>query len=361
MFFASDNTSGIPPEIVAALANANQGYAPSYGEDPIMLRVRTRIREIFEAPEAAVYLVATGTAANALAISIACPPWGAVFCHRDSHIEVDECGAPEFYTGGAKLVLAGGDHGKMTPDTLADALARTGTGGVHGVQRGMLSLTNVTEAGTVYSPAEVAALTALARAENLPCHMDGARFANALVATNASPAEMTWKAGIDVLSFGGTKNGLMGVEAVILFNPAKAWEFELRRKRGGHLFSKHRYLSAQMEAYLDGDLWLRLAGHANRMAERLSKGIASIPDARLLHPAQANMIFAQIPKAALDRATADGAAYSEAPHLGESAARLVCSWSTTETDVDRFLGMLAASVSTPPDVPQSLRPPLQDG
>ncbi len=250
MFFASDNTSGVPPEILTALAKANEGYAPSYGNDPIMARVRDRLREIFEAPEAAVYLVATGTAANALAMSIACPPWAAVFCHRSAHVAEDECGAPEFFTGGAKLVLVEGAHGKMTPETLAAALARTGASGVHGVQRGMLSITNVTEAGTVYSVAEVAALTALAKAQNLPVHMDGARFANALVATNASPAEMTWKAGVDILSFGGTKNGLMGVEAVVLFDPAKAWEFELRRKRGGHLFSKHRYLSAQMDAYL---------------------------------------------------------------------------------------------------------------
>jgi threonine aldolase len=238
-------------------------------------------------------------------------------------------------------VLVEGAHGKMTPETLAASLARTGASGVHGVQRGMLSITNVTEAGTVYSVAEVVALAALARARDLPVHMDGARFANALVATNASPAEMTWKAGVDILSFGGTKNGLMGVEAVILFDPAKAWEFELRRKRGGHLFSKHRYLSAQMDAYLQDDLWLRLARHANAMGARLSSGIASLPGGSLMHPVQANMMFAQVPQAAHDRATAAGAAYYQMPHLGEGACRLVCSWSTTEPDVDHFLGLLA--------------------
>jgi threonine aldolase len=341
MFFASDNSSGVPPEVLAALATANEGYAPSYGNDPVMTRVRDRLRDVFEAPEAAVYLVATGTAANALAMSLACPPWGAVFCHRFAHAAEDECGAPEFYTGGAKLVLVEGAHGKMTPETLAASLARTGASGVHGVQRGMLSITNVTEAGTVYSVAEVVALAALARARDLPVHMDGARFANALVATNASPAEMTWKAGVDILSFGGTKNGLMGVEAVILFDPAKAWEFELRRKRGGHLFSKHRYLSAQMDAYLQDDLWLRLARHANAMGARLSSGIASLPGGSLMHPVQANMMFAQVPQAAHDRATAAGAAYYQMPHLGEGACRLVCSWSTTEPDVDHFLGLLA--------------------
>ncbi len=171
--------------------------------------------------------------------------------------------------------------------------------------------------------------------------MDGARFANALAATNASPAEMTWRAGVDVLSFGGTKNGLMGVEAVILFDPAKAWEFELRRKRGGHLFSKHRYLSAQMDAYLQDDLWMRLARRANAMGSRLSRGIAALPGRRLMHPVEANMMFAQLPQAAHDRAKGAGAAYYQMPHLGDGACRLVCSWSTTESDVDRFLELVA--------------------
>jgi threonine aldolase len=341
MFFASDNSSGVPAEILAALTKANEGCVPSYGNDPAMTRVRDRLREIFEAPEAAVYLVATGTAANALAMSIACPPWGAVFCHRSAHAAESECGAPEFFTGGAKLVLVDGADGKMTPDTLSAALARTGTSGVHGVQRGMLSITNVTEAGTIYSVAEVAALATLAKAASLPVHMDGARFANALVAANASPAEMTWKAGVDILSFGGTKNGLMGVEAVILFDPAKAWEFELRRKRGGHLFSKHRFLSAQMEAYLQDDLWLRLASRANAMGARLSAGIAALPDGRLLHPVRANMMFAGFPQACHDRATAAGAAYYQMPELGTGACRLVCSWSTTEAEIDRFLDVIA--------------------
>ena len=340
MFFASDNASGAPPEIMAALARANHGYAPSYGGDPIMDRVRSRIRELFEAPEAAVHLVATGTAANALALSLYCPPWGAVFCHRHAHIAEDECGAPEFYTGAAKLVPVTGSHGKMSPEVLAHTLAQTGTS-VHAVQKGILSITNVTEAGTVHTPAEVAALTALAKAHGLPSHMDGARFANALVATNASPAEMTWKAGIDVLSFGGTKNGLLGVEAVVIFDPVKSWEFELRRKRGGHLFSKHRYLSAQMEAYLAGDLWLQLAAQANRMGARMAAGLATIAGAALIHPVQANMLFAHFPKAGHTRARAAGAAYYDWPAPPDNAARLVCSWSTTEADVDGFLGLIA--------------------
>ncbi len=349
MFFASDNASGVAPQVLAALARANDGYSKSYGADTIMNGVRARIREIFEAPEAAVYLVGTGTAANSLALAIGCPPWGAVFCHRHAHVEADECGAPEFFTGGAKLVLVDGAHGKMTPDTLQAALARTGRGGVHSVQRGMLTLTNVTEAGTVYSPAEVAALAALAHADGLPVHLDGARFSNALVAGNASPADVTWRAGVDILSFGGTKNGLLGVEAVVIFDPAKAWEFELRRKRAGHLFSKHRFLSAQMEAYLADDLWLTLARQANRAAARLSAGIAQVPGGTLTHPTQANMVFAGFPRALHRKAQDAGASYYfwpfdqtlDGPDDEVLTARLVASWSTSDADVDGFLRLLA--------------------
>lgn len=335
MRFASDNTSGAAPEIMAALLKANEGYERSYGADAAMERVTALVRDLFEAPEAAVYLVATGTAANALSIATHCPAWGAVFCHTHAHIAEDECNAPEFYSG-AKLVLVPGDGGRITPSTLSDALARTGESGVHGVQRGMLSLTNVTEAGTVYTPADIAALTALAKAHDLPCHLDGARFANALVTTGASPAEMTWKVGIDVLSLGGTKNGCLGVEAVVLFDPAKAWEFELRRKRGGHLFSKHRFLSAQMEAYLTGGLWLRLAAQANAMGQRLATGLrerqVTVPDA------PANMLFPEWARGTHDRLEASGAVYYRFPAPeGRERARLVASWSTTEADVDRFL------------------------
>jgi threonine aldolase len=335
MRFASDNTSGAAAEVMAALQRANDGYDTSYGADAAMGRVTTLIRDLFEAPQAVVHLVATGTAANALAIATHCQPWDAVFCHTNAHIAEDECNAPEFYSG-AKLVLVPGTLGKMTPGTLADALARTGEGGVHGVQRGMLSLTNVTEAGTVYTPSEIKALTALAKARDLPCHLDGARFANALVATSATPAEMTWKAGIDVLSLGGTKNGCLGVEGVVLFNPAKAWELELRRKRGGHLFSKHRYLSAQMEAYLTDGLWLRLATQANAMGQRLVQGLrskgATVPEA------PANMLFPEWSPGTHDRLEAAGAQFYRYPAPeGRERARLVASWSTTPADVDAFL------------------------
>jgi threonine aldolase len=345
MMFASDNTSPAHPAILAGVAAANEGYAMPYGADLWMEEVRTGIRRAFEAPEAAVYLVATGTAANALALACLCPPWAAVYCHRNAHVEEDECGAPEFYTGGAKLVLIDGDHARMSAAGLSRAIGFTARAGVHNVQKGMVTLTNSTENGAVYSPAQVAELAALAHAQGLPVHMDGARFANALVAAGCTPAEMTWRAGVDVLSFGGTKNGCLGVEAVVIFDPAKAWEFELRRKRGGHLFSKHRYLSAQMAAYLRDDLWLTLARQANAAARRLSQGLAATPGATLVHPTEANAVFAAWPRTGHHRAQGAGARYYlwpgnqtlDGPDHEPVAARLVCSWCTTEADVDGFL------------------------
>lgn len=341
MYFTSDNASGAAPEIMAAIVTANDGFARSYGSDDLMVAVQSRIRQIFDAPEAAVYLVATGTAANALALSLYCPPWGTVFAHTDAHIALDECGAPEFYTNGAKLIGVDGAHGKMTPDTLTQAIDNIGQGGVHGVQRGMVSITNVTEAGTVYTPAEVAALAAVAKSYGLPCHLDGARFTNALVASNASAADMTWAAGIDILSFGGTKNGCLGVEAVVIFDPAKAWEFELRRKRGGHLFSKHRYLSAQMLAYLTDDLWLRLARHANAMGTRLAGGLIAKPGVQMRHPVGANMMFPEWNTGTHAQLESQGAAYYRMnAQAGREAARLVTSWSTNPEDVDAFLAAM---------------------
>ena len=330
---------------MAALVKANDGYAQPYGADSIMEEVQAQVRDIFEAPEAAVYLVATGTTANVLSLATHVQPWQTIYCHRDAHIQMDECGAPEFYTGGAKLVLLDGPDGKFDPAALDTAITTTFQGFVHSVQRGVVSITNTTECGAVYSAGEVSALSHVAKKHGLPVHMDGARFANALVSQNCSPAELTWKSGIDVLSFGGTKNGLMGVEAVVLFNPEKAWEFELRRKRAGHLFSKHRYLSAQMQAYLTDDLWLNMARDANQAASRLSRGILEIPGATLRHPTQANMVFAGWPRGGHKRARKAGANYYPWPMdqtfegLDDElvSARLVCSWCTTETEVDQFL------------------------
>ena len=348
MFFASDNTSPVHPRVMEALTRANEGYAMPYGNDPIMEEVRATIRDRFEAPEAAVYLLATGTSANCTALACLCPPWATIFCHTNAHVEEDECGAPEFYTGGSKLTLVGGEHARIDPAKLAHAISHTGRGGVHNVQRGAVSITSPTENGAVYSVAQIEEIARIAKAHDLPLHMDGARFANALVATNASPAEMTWKAGVDAVTLGGTKNGLMGVEAVILFNPKHAWEFELRRKRAGHLFSKHRYLSAQMQAYLQDDLWLEMARTANARAADLSAGILSLSGASLLHPTEANSVFASFTRAAHRRAHAAGAKYYLWPFDqsldGDDeemlSARMVCSWCTTEANVDEFLSAL---------------------
>ncbi len=352
MFLASDNAGPVHPRVLEALIEANQGHAAPYGDDPITARVRDRIREIFEAPEAAVYLVGTGTAANALSLALFARPWEAVFCHREAHVQEDECGAPEFMTGGSKLSLLDGPSARISPESLAAALRETAEKGVHGVQRGPLTITQVTELGTVYTLDQIRALTGIARQYDLPVHMDGARFANALVALGCSPAEMTWKSGIDILSFGGTKNGLMGVEAVVIFDPAHAWEFELRRKRAAHLFSKHRYLAAQFAAYLEGDLWLELARKANDAAARLEAGIKVLPGGRMTHPRHANMLFAGWSRAGHRTAIDAGAQYYfwpfdqslEGPDDEILQARLVCNWATTDEHIETFLGVAAGTV-----------------
>ncbi|QHQ36207.1 threonine aldolase family protein [Algicella marina] len=351
MWFTSDNAAPAHPSVLEALTQANAGYSASYGADPIMEDVTARIREIFEAPDAAVYLVATGTAANALALACLCPPWATVYCHRNAHVEEDECAAPEFYTGGAKLTLLDGPDAKIDPASFEAALGFTARAGVHNVQKGALSITNITEAGTLYSLSEMKALTDLAHEHNCPTHLDGARFTNALVALGCTPAELTWKAGIDAVSFGGTKNGLMGVEAIILFDPARAWELELRRKRGAHLFSKHRYLSAQMQAYLKDDLWLRLARQANDRAAQLSRGLMQTPNARLLHPTDGNGVFAGFPREAHKAAQEAGAKYYfwpfnqslDGPGDEILSARLMCSWSTTAEEVDEFVSLVKSA------------------
>ncbi|MEJ6707797.1 MAG: low specificity L-threonine aldolase [Amylibacter sp.] len=343
MYFASDNSSPAAPEVMTAMTKANEGYATSYGYDEIMDRVTAQIRDIFEAPDAAVYLVSTGTTANALALSMLTAPWQTILCHRQSHIEEDECGAPEFYTGGAKLTLLDGLNAKIDPAQFAEVAAKTGIHGVHNIQRGAVSITNVTELGSVYTCEEIATLCKTAKDLGMGTHLDGARFTNALVALDCSPAEMTWKAGIDVVSFGGTKNGLLGVEAVIIFDPAKAFEFELRRKRGGHLFSKHRYLSAQMEAYLTNDLWLRLAKQANEAGAKLEAGLTKINSFEMNNPRQANMLFCKMSRAAHNRAVDGGAMYymdlSDGPDDELIDCRLVCSWSTTNAEIDQFVAL----------------------
>ncbi|SEN89251.1 threonine aldolase family protein [Palleronia pelagia] len=347
MHFASDNSGPAHPKVMQALMEANDGYRMPYGADAEMAAVRDRIREVFEAPEAAVYLVATGSACNALILATLCQPWQAVFCSEVAHIEEDECGAPEFFTGGAKLALVDAPDAMMTPEALRARIDRTDQGVVHGVQRGPVSLTTVTERGTVYSLDQLRGLAGVAKDYDLPVHLDGARFANALVTANHSPADMTWRAGIDAVSLGGTKNGLLGVEAAVFFDPAHAWEFELRRKRSGHLFSKHRYLSAQMLAYLTDDLWLETARAANAACARLVAGLRALDHVELRHPPQANMIYCAFPRGLHRKAKEAGAQFYSLGALdGDDdemlGARLVCDWSASDENTDRFLKILGA-------------------
>ena len=352
MNFASDNASGASDKILKALSAANAGPATAYGGDDWSQRATVRLSEIFER-DCAVYLVATGTAANALALAALTPPWGAVFCHEEAHIGEDECGAPEFYTGGAKLVGIPGDNGKLTPAALATTLKRFPRGVPHHVQGAALSLSQATEAGTIYTCAEIAALSALAREASLHVHMDGARFANALLALGCTPAEMTWRAGVDALCFGATKNGALACEAVVFFDKDKAANFAFQRKRGGHTWSKGRFLGAQMDAYLEGDHWLALARHANAAATRLAQGLAGIHGVRLAFPAQANEVFPILPRAAEAAIKAAGARYYEwicrsvplglRPQLEETSLRLVTSFATTNSEIDAFVALVRKS------------------
>ena len=347
MNFASDNTGPVHPNVMAALIAANTGYALPYGGDDLTAQTIQNIRDLFEAPDAAVFLVSLGTAANSLILATLSQPWETVFCHTVAHIHEDECNAPEFYSGGTKLTLVPGPEAKMTAENLRRSILAEETRGVHGPQRGPVSLTQATERGTIYSLKEIQEISATAEEFGLPVHMDGARFANAVQSLGCSAAEMTWKSGVDAVTFGGTKNGLMAVEAVIFFNPKYAWEFELRRKRGAHLFSKHRFLAAQMQSYLAGDLWLDMAKKSNDASARLVQGLKKIPEVQIDFEPQANIIFAQWPRAAHQRLHAAGAQYyvmagdhTTGPSNELLPARLVTDWSTTPENVDKFLDIL---------------------
>jgi len=347
MNFASDNTGPVHPNVMAALIAANTGYALPYGGDDLTAQTIQNIRDLFEAPDAAVFLVSLGTAANSLILATLSQPWETVFCHTVAHIHEDECNAPEFYSGGTKLTLVPGPEAKMTAENLRRSILAEETRGVHGPQRGPVSLTQATERGTIYSLKEIQKISATAKEFGLPVHMDGARFANAVQSLGCSAAEMTWKSGVDAVTFGGTKNGLMAVEAVIFFNPKHAWEFELRRKRGAHLFSKHRFLAAQMQSYLAGDLWLDMAKKSNDGSARLVQGLKQIPEVQIDFEPQANIIFAQWARAAHQRLHAAGAQYyvmagdhTTGPSDELLPARLVTDWSTTPENIDKFLDIL---------------------
>lgn len=318
--------------MIAALAQAAQRTDNPYGDDAQTRALAATVRDLFEAPTAVVVPIATGTGANALALASITPPYGTIYCHDHAHIAVDECGAPEFFTGGAKLSLVAGAHAKINPAALAAAIS--GKGEVHKVQPSALSLTQATEVGAVYTIDEIKALTHIAHGHGLPTHMDGARFANAIVQLGCTPADMTWRAGIDVLSFGATKNGCLAAEALIFFTPGLAEATEFRRKRGGHLISKSRVISAQLNAYLADGLWLRMATHANRMAQKLSMGLGALAGVQINHPVDANVIFASVPALILDGLTEDGFGFYR---WADTEIRLVTSFDTPQSGIDQFL------------------------
>jgi threonine aldolase len=338
--FRSDNVAGVAPEVLAALAAANQGRHSSYGEDTITKGLETRLAALFE-HEVAVFPVATGSAANALALATVVPGWGAVLCHPEAHIATDECGAPEFYSTGAKLAAIDGAHGKITAEAV-DEFASRNRRGVHQAKPMAVSISQATEAGTCYTPGEIAAIGEVCRRHGLAFHMDGARLANALAHLGCTPAEATWKSGVDILSFGLTKNGAMAAEAVVFFDPRQAADFAFRRKRGGHLFSKMRFVSAQFEAQLEGALWLRLAGHANAMAARVGTGLSALPGIGLLHPVEANELFVLMPEAVIARLEQAGFHFYRWEALEGPCIRLVTAFDTEPADVEALIAAAEA-------------------
>ena len=340
MHFASDNWTGAHPAILDALSQANDAIEPAYGSDTFTSAAIEKIRSVFEC-DAEVFFVATGGAANGLALSCLTPPWGTILCHQDSHIEMDECAGPEFFTGGARLMPLAGEHGKLTPNIIETALNSYPERVPHGSPAHAISLTHLSESGTAYTLREIKALCDSAKARNLRIHMDGARFANALIHTGATPAEMSWKAGIDVLCLGATKNGAMAAEAVLFFDKALAKEFAHRRKRAGHLLSKQRFISAQFLAWLDQDRWLEWARHANQMASQLSQALCTLDGVSLAWPAQGNEVFAIMPPALAERLRGGGAQFYPWITPGDVSSgntwRLICSWKTSPDDIDALI------------------------
>ncbi len=348
MQFASDNAAGIAPQIIEAIAKANQGFALGYGNDALTRGLERRLAEVFER-EVAAFLVPTGTAANALALAQLAPPWGAVLCHEECHLAADECGAPEFFGAGLKLIPLAGEACKIAEPTLQAALERMSWGGPHHVTPAVLSLTQATEAGTLYSAQEIRRLAAIAHGRGMLVHVDGARFANALARMELAPAEATWRLGVDALSFGATKGGALAAEAIIFFDPARAAGMAERRKRGGHLLSKHRFVAAQLEAYLTDDLWLTLARHANAMADALAARLAAAGLAPVW-PVEANEVFVKFSHDLDRRLRAAGASYHpwmtgslpKGVVIGpqEVLVRLVTSFATRAEDIEEFVNII---------------------
>ena len=331
--FASDNTAGICPEAWAALQSANAGFAPSYGADACTERAAALIRALFEHQDAEVFFVFNGTAANALSLAALTRSYQAVICHEAAHVQTDECGAPEFFSGGAKLLPLRGAGAKLSADAVLELICRRDD--LHFTRPRALTLTQATEWGTVYRPEEIAALSAVAHAHEVAVHMDGARFANALAALpGMSAADVSWRAGVDVLSLGGTKNGLATTEAVVFFQPALAAQFEYRGKQAGQLASKMRFHSSQWLGVLESGAFMRHARHANAMAQRLGGAISGIPGMQLARPVEVNAVFVDMPPAAAEAMFALGWHFYT---LGDAGYRLMCSWATSAEDIEALL------------------------
>lgn len=339
MNFRSDNESPAHPAVLEAMAAANHGLAKAYANDDLSLQLHDAFSACFEC-DCHVLPMVTGTAANSIALAELSPPWGSILCHQTAHIHCDEGGAPEFYSAGAKLSLVPGEGGRMDPTVLAAAIDGAGGHGVHNAKPSVVSLTQATECGTVYSPTQIRALSAVAHERGLAMHMDGARFANAVAFLGCHPGDVTWRAGIDVLSFGATKNGALMAEALVVFGHPEWLEgLERRRKRGGHLLSKMRYVSAQLLALLDNQLWLELASTANQRATQLAAGIEASTEAQLQWPVEANEVFMRADPAVLDRLSAQGFAFYRWPGYPD-VARLVCSFATQSFEVEQLLAAL---------------------
>jgi len=336
--FASDNTSGICPEAWQALQECNAGYLASYGNDAITARATDLFREVFET-DCEVFFVFNGTAANSLALASLCQSYHSVICHEVAHVETDECGAPEFFTNGTKLLLASGNHGKLDPQQVERLVTKRAD--IHYPRPNVLSLSLPNEVGTVYSLEELHALREVANRHHLKIHMDGSRFANAVASRGDSPADLTWRAGVDVLCCGGTKLGIGFGEAVIFFSKSLANEFDYRCKQSGQLASKMRFLAAPWCAMLSNGSWLRNAEHANGCARLLSEKVRNLPGVRELYPVQANAVFLELPTAAHDHLKSKGWAYYV--FIG-GGARFMCSWATTHDEVAELAADIAEAV-----------------
>ena len=339
--FASDNTAGIAPEAWEALRLANQGYAPGYGEDAWTHEACELLREIFET-DCEVFFTFNGTAANSLALASMCQSYHSIICHQYAHVETDECGGPEFFSNGTKVLVVEGARGKVTPSAVEDVVTRRSD--VHYPKPRVVSVTQSTELGTTYKPDELDALSEVARRHELKVHMDGARFANAVAGIGVSPAELTWKRGIDVLCLGGTKLGTPVGDAVIFFDRALARDFEYRCKQAGQLASKMRFLAAPWVGLLKGGAWLTHARHANACAERLAGLLRSLPGVEVLHDVEANAVFAKLPEAVSRHLEARG--WHMYSFIGEGGARLMSSWQTTDADIDALLKDIRSSLGS---------------